>query len=308
MAERLATFGVVIGGHRHALPTVLELVRAVEAAGARSVILDGDSSFRPSLPDAPMIHSWTATGAVLHGTKRVEVGSLRLVTHWNAVALAKAVATLCTLHPGRFRFCIGLGEQSADTRAGVAAPVSSERVRWLDELLEVLPGLWAGDTVHFRGRYVAIDGVGFAATSDPPPIEIAARGPRMLRLVARHAARLDLNLPPVSRLVETANALLERACRQEGRDPKTIERSMWIATYPGGRAGADLYARYRKSRPWFPMLRDDELPEAVVAGSGTACLDRLEEIRETLKIDHPVIDLCSLSRDACLRALDALDT
>lgn len=299
---------MVVGGHQHSLATLLELASAVESAGARALILDGDSAFRPSLPDAPMVDSWTATCAALHATETLEVGSLRLVTHWNALSLAKAVASLASLYPGRMRFSLGIGEQHAEARAGFPAPEVGERVSWLEEVVRVLPKLWTGELVDFRGRYVQIEGVRFAAIDSTPPIEIAARSPRMLALVARSAARVDLNLPPVARLVRLATEQLGRACQRAGRDPALIERSMWVATYVGERVSPDLFTRYRRSRPWFPMLRDDEISEAVVAGSAEACLDRLDEIRETLAIKCPMIDLCGFSRDACLHALDLLES
>ena len=98
-----------------------------------------------------------------------------------------------------------------------------------------LRGLWRGDAVTLDGRYVQLDG---ARVRPVPrggriPIAIAARGPRMLDLVAAHADSWEVNLPPVASRVREAAAQLAEACRRRGRDPGEIA-ALAVDLHPGG--------------------------------------------------------------------------
>ncbi len=299
--------GVVFGGHLHEWPVLLELTRAAEALGAEVVVIDGDTSFRPSRPDAPAFHSWTATVALLAHTQRVSIGSMRIVSHWNAVQLATAVYTVVSVAPGRLRFFVSIGGQIADRRAGLLPAIDARgRIAWLDEMLDALPALWAGESVERRGRFVELDQVRLAPLREPPRLEVGGRGAALLDLVARRADRWDINLPPVARLVERADRELSCACERVGRDPSEIGRSMWIATRVGARMDDALRREYRAINPWFPTLRDDEIDDAVVTGPPERCRERIAEIRETLRVDLPLLDFSGLSRQAVLRNLELL--
>ena len=45
---------------------------------------------------------------------------------------------------------------------------------------------------------------------------------------------------------------------------------MWITLRVDRELDDDLCREYRRINPWFPMLRDDELGQAVVTGSPSA--------------------------------------
>ncbi len=303
----LSGLGVVLGGHRHPWPALLELARRADALGADSVVIDGDIAFRPSRPDAPLLHSWSATLALLAALPRAAVGSMRIAPYWNAVALANAVAAAEAIAPGRLRLAISIGGQPAERRAGLygasAAPSASARIRWLDELLEALRALWRGVAVDRAGEFVHLDRARIAPLDPPPAIAVGGRGPALLGVVARRADVWDINLPPVPRLVHAADDALGRACESVGRDPATVRRSMWIALRVDRRVDDALRREYRSLHPWFGMLRDDEIADAVVAGSPSACRERIAELRDTLRLDQPLLDLCGLDRDASMRSL-----
>lgn len=129
----------------------------------------------------------------------------------------------------------------------------------------------------------------------------------MLGVIARHADRWDLNLPPVARRVHDAARRLDDACRAAGRDPAAIGRSMWIFVRPGESPGAEsVRAAYRRWHPWFRDLPDAELAEAIVAGPVGSCLDRIAALRTNLGIDLPVLDLAGLDARAARSAIEAL--
>lgn len=284
-------------------------MRHAEALGYRCAFVDGDVSMLPSRGEGDVLDGWTATVALLAATERIEIGSLRLVHHWNAAKLAQAVATAERIAPGRLRFQIAIGAHPADAGFGLPYPPAADRIAWLEETLPALRRLWAGETVSARGRFVRLE----AARVRPVPrggrlpIAVAGRSPRMLEVVAAHADRWDVNLPPIAARVDDATRRLAEACRRRGRDPAGIARSMWVFARPGeDPEGPVVRAAFRRWNPWFSEVPDAELRKAVLAGPVRECRARLAWIRSRLGVDLPLLDLAGLDRPAAERVMTEL--
>ena len=310
-ADRCAPLrlAIALGWHSLAYRELLDLVRHAEATGFEAVFVDGDVSQIAGHGEADLLDGWTVTAALLASTERIQIGSIRLVHHWNAARLAQATATLERIAPGRFRFLISIGGQPADQCFGLPFPSARERIVWLDETLSAVRKLWQGEEVTTRGRYVRLSGARIrpCPSAGGLPIEIAAARSRMLRVVATHADVWDINLPPIPSRVRAAEQILAAACRQGGRDPAEIRRSMWIFTRPHGNPrDVGLRDEFRRLNPWFQTLPDDQVGEAIVAGSPEACRRRIREITKSFRLDLPVADLSGLPHDAARRAIDAL--
>jgi len=73
----------------------------------------------------------------------------------NPALLAKMVANLCTLAPGRIALGIGAGWKKSEYRAyGYDFPQTSIRIRQLEESVEILTRLWAvPGPVTYRGAF-----------------------------------------------------------------------------------------------------------------------------------------------------------
>jgi len=299
--------GVAFGWHVHPWEELLALVRRAEELGYDCAFVDGDTSMLDLRSDAEVLEGWTASVALLALTRRIGIGSMRLAHHWNAARLAQAAATAERIAPGRLRFLIAAGDRAIDRRFGLPLGPPGERVGRLDETLEALGALWRGESVTRSGRFVALDGA--RVRPAPPggriPIWVAARGPRMLDLVAAHADGWELNLPPVRSRVEAAAARLAEACRARGRDPAGIARSCWIFTRAGRAAPGEALAEFRRLYPWFREIPDAEVEPALVRGSPESCRARLRELAADLRLELPVVDLSGASRDATRRTLEA---
>ena len=300
--------GIAFGWHTVPFEALLALVRRAEALGYAAAYVDGDVSVLESRGEGDVLDGWTLTTALLARTERIQIGSIRLPHHWNAAKLAQAAATAERLFPGRLRFLVSIGGHEADRRFGLPFPPPDERIAWLGELLDALRALWRGETVSRTGRFVRLEGARVRPT--PPggrlPIELGARRPKLLQLVARHAERWDVNLPPVRRRVAEAAAALERACREERRDPASIERSMWIFARPGRDPGDPaLRAEFRRWNPWFADIGELELGEAIVAGDPADCRRTLAQVAGELELALPVVDCSGLDADAARHVLDA---
>jgi alkanesulfonate monooxygenase SsuD/methylene tetrahydromethanopterin reductase-like flavin-dependent oxidoreductase (luciferase family) len=301
--------GVAFAWHVHPWEELLALVQRADALGYAAAFVDGDVSMLDSPSERDVLDGWTVTTALLARTRRIQIGSIRLVHHWNAARLAQAVATAERLTPGRLRFFVSIGDRPHDERFGLAKLPAGERIRWLDETLTALRGLWRGDSVTLNGRYVQLDRarVRPVPAGGAVPIALAARGPRMLELVAAHADTWEVNLPPVASRVQAAAAELARACGRRGRDPGEIGRSLWIFTRvdPALDATAAL-AEYRMLNPWFGAIPDAELAACLPAGNAADCRRRIAELARQLSLDLPVIDLSGLAAAPARRALESL--
>jgi len=297
---------VALGWHVHPWEELLGLVRRAEELGYAAAFVDGDLSMLRERSEADALDGWTVTTALLMSTSRIQIGSLRVAHHWNVARLAQAVATVERIAPQRLRFLISIGDQAIDARFGLPVAAAAQRIERLDEMLGALRRLWSGETVSLRGRFVELDGARVRPIPARIRIEIAAKGPRMLDLVARHGDVWEVNLPPLAARVAQANAVLAERCARSDRDPREIERSMWIFARvdPAHDAAASLRS-YRRLNPWFHWIPDAELASAMVLGPAPAARARLAGLCESLAIDRPVLDLSGLEAEATLRNLEA---
>ena len=299
--------GIYLGWHVLPWQELLALVQLAEDLGYATALVDGDVSMLAAGSEADCLDGWTVTTALLALTSRIEIGSLRLVHHWNAARLAQAAATAERLAPGRLRFQISIGDRPADARFGLAVGSVRGRIAQLDETLDALRALWRGETVSRAGRYVRLDGA--RVRPSPPggriPIAVAARRPRMLEVVAAHADIWEINLPPVPARVARAAERLAEACEQRGRSEAKLARSMLLFTRMDlDRAPA--LAAFRRLNPWFRSIPDAELGPALILGEAPRCRARIAELASELRLDYPVLDLSGLDARAARRLLEAL--
>jgi alkanesulfonate monooxygenase SsuD/methylene tetrahydromethanopterin reductase-like flavin-dependent oxidoreductase (luciferase family) len=188
----------------------------------------------------------------------------------------------------------------------VLSPV--ERVEWLDESLDAVRALWRGEDVTRKGRFVSLDRARVRPT--PPggalPVEIGARRPRLLRVVARHADVWNINLPPVASRVARASAELASACGEIHRDPAQIRRRMLVFARVLARPDPDAALReFRRLNPWFADIPDAELARSLVVGDAAACRARLAESTLPLGLDLPILDLTGADAATTRVTLDA---
>ncbi|MEE8166663.1 MAG: LLM class flavin-dependent oxidoreductase [Myxococcota bacterium] len=301
--------GVAFGWYTHPWETLVELVETAEALGYAAAFVDGDVSMLGGSRKTDVLDSWTVTTALLARTQRIQIGSMRLVHHWNAARLAQATATAERIAPGRLQFLISIGDRPHDERFGLQRPSAGERVLWLDEMLTAVRGLWRGESVSVSGRFVTLDGARIQPA--PPagriPISIAGRRPKVLELVAAHADSWEINLPALPDRVAKASATLEDACRERGRDPSEIERSMWIFTrVQKSDDPTCALDEYRRLNPWFGDLSDDQCAAATIVGSAERCRARLGVLADELDLDFPVIDLSGLDAAASRVTLEGM--
>ncbi len=300
--------GVVFGWHTLAWEELAALVARAEELGYAAAYHDGDVTQLSRRRDVDVLDGWTVTTALLARTRRIGIGSIRLVQHWNAARLAQAAATAERIAPGRLQFLISTGDRPEDRSWGYAPLSRTERAAWLDETLDAVRALWRGESVTRRGHRVAFDGarVRPAPPGGGPAVEVGARAPDLLRVVARHADVWNVNWPALPERVAASAAALERACAAIGRDPAEIRRRQWLFTRVERLSTDDALAELRRWNPWFATIPDAELAGAPVVGTPAECRERIGDLSRALGLEMPVVDLSGLGAEAARDALEAL--
>jgi alkanesulfonate monooxygenase SsuD/methylene tetrahydromethanopterin reductase-like flavin-dependent oxidoreductase (luciferase family) len=137
---------------------------------------------------------WMLLTGVALATERLRLGPMVTpLARRRPWKLARETVTLDRLSGGRLVLGVGLGEPAEDEYGTFGEPTDPVvRAAKLDEGLEVLTGLWSGETVSFQGRHYQVDQVAFQPTPvQRPRIPIWVAGGWPRRGPLRRAARFD---------------------------------------------------------------------------------------------------------------------
>jgi alkanesulfonate monooxygenase SsuD/methylene tetrahydromethanopterin reductase-like flavin-dependent oxidoreductase (luciferase family) len=196
--------------------------------------------------------------ALAASTKRVELGTLVVCTSFrNPALLAKMFDTIEEISGGRLIMGIGAGYHEPEYRA-FGYPYD-HRVSRFEEAVQIIHGLLKTGQVDFVGKFYEARECELrprGPRASGPPIMIGTKGERMLRITAKYAdiwngwiafgASRPSEVPPMREVVDAA-------CREIGRDPATLERTLTVLVdYIGT---PDLPVR---------VIRPDSAPEPIM--------------------------------------------
>jgi alkanesulfonate monooxygenase SsuD/methylene tetrahydromethanopterin reductase-like flavin-dependent oxidoreductase (luciferase family) len=171
-------------------------------------------------------------------------------TFRHPAVLAKIASTVDVVSAGRVEVGLGAGWFEAEHHQyGLPLPPLGERMRRLDEACAVLRALWTEPRATFEGVHYQVR----EAFHEPkpvqrphPPIVIGTSGERVgLRIVARHAQEWNMAKGSPAEF-RRRSALLDTYCREVGRDPATVARSIQFLPEAMDRDPALLAARARE--------------------------------------------------------------
>lgn len=161
-------------------PELLSVADALER-------LQFDSLWLSERINGPAPDPLIALAAIAGRTHRLKLGTSVLVLPGrNPVVLAKELATLASIAPGRFLPAFGLGAvDPLEQRAfGV---VREQRASMFNEMFDIMRKLWSGDKVSHDGTHYAFEDLRVAPV--PPRMDVWLGGfaPSELQRVARFA-------------------------------------------------------------------------------------------------------------------------
>jgi alkanesulfonate monooxygenase SsuD/methylene tetrahydromethanopterin reductase-like flavin-dependent oxidoreductase (luciferase family) len=222
-------------------PELLDMVRAIEDLGFDSIWLGEHLLYRwADRPARGPWEAWTSMAAIAAVTQRVEFGPLVACTNFhNPALLAKQAATIDEISGGRFILGLGAGWNETEFRA-YGFPYD-HRIDRFEEAFTIIRTLLQDGAIDFDGTYhQARDCELLPRGPRPggPPLMIGSKGPRMLAITLPHVQAWNVwfndtgnapaGVPPLRDLVDDV-------CRNVGREPADIERTVAVQVrMPGG--------------------------------------------------------------------------
>lgn len=193
-------------------------------------------------PERDCIECWTSLALAAEWTKRIELGPMvSPMTFRFPGVLAKQAAAVDDLSGGRLLLGVGAGWNENEHRLfEIPFYTQSERFDRLESGIKKMREVWEG-TYPKPAR-------------NPIPLLIGGKGAkRTLPLVAREAAEWNHSTLNPDAFRDRV-AVLEQCCRDVGRDPRTIKRSV-MTSYIIGRDRSELSERAAQVSAIIPALQ-----------------------------------------------------
>jgi F420-dependent oxidoreductase-like protein len=206
-----------------------ELATIAESAGYDHLWVYDHVETVPRREATHCFEAFTMLAALSQTTNRAKLGQLvTCASYRNVGLLAKEAAGVDVFSGGRLILGLGAGWYEREYQAydyEFMAP--RERLRVLDEALQVIPRLWSEETVDYDGTYLHFRG----AFSDPkplqqprPPIWVGGGGEKVtLRIAAQHADATNWQVGLEQ--FQAKSEILAGHCKDVGRDFDSVTRT-----------------------------------------------------------------------------------
>jgi F420-dependent oxidoreductase-like protein len=185
--------------------------------------------------DGPHLEGWTAIAALAQATERVRLGILVTGnTYRHPSVLAKMATPVDHISNGRLEFGLGGAWHEYEHEVfGIPFHTVRERLARLDEAAHLIKLLWTEQRPKFEGKYYQLHEPPYNPPNiqqPHPPLLIGGGGEkRTLRTVARYADACNVSGTPEE--VRHKFEVLDQHCRDIGRDPSTIRRTMQLLLF-----------------------------------------------------------------------------
>jgi coenzyme F420-dependent glucose-6-phosphate dehydrogenase len=182
----MVSLGYALSSEEHAPADLVRHAELAEGAGFEFAFIS--DHFHPWLDrqgHSPFV--WSTIGAIAAKTTRLRIGTgvtcptIRI----HPAIIAQAAATSAVLLEGRFILGVGSGEALNEHITGARWPEIDVRLEMLEEAIDVMRKLWQGGYVSHHGRHYDVENARlYTLPDEPPPVYIAASGPKAGALVA----------------------------------------------------------------------------------------------------------------------------
>jgi len=261
MSTLKVRIGIALGGYGDASRYTAAVDRLEE--------LGVDSLWVQEMVFGSLVEPFIGMAHALARTSRLKVGTgVAVLPGRHPVLVAKELATLAALSPGRVLPAFGLQPARADERPMFPVP-PGRRGAVFDESLELLRMLLRQETVSFTGQYFTVEQVSVGPLP-PKPIDIWTGGsaPGALRRTGRLAdGWLGSFLTPAES--QAAREAIQAAAADAGREIEADHFGISLAVATSG-IPATLVESVQRRRPGTD-------PAALVATSWADARDMIEQ-------------------------------
>jgi coenzyme F420-dependent glucose-6-phosphate dehydrogenase len=218
--EALMKFAWLCSHESYQPEDLVQQAVAAEEAGFDAVL--GSDHFHPWVDDtsaAGFVWSWL--GAVAVKTENVLLGTAVTcpLFHYHPALVAQMAATTDRLSNGRLMLGVGTGEALNERPLGFPFPGYGERQARMQESLEIMHRLFAGEKLTFHGEYYTTV---TAKLYSPPkgrlPILMAAGGPKSAQFAGTYADGLITSVRDPADTVAKVIEPYRRAATEAGKD------------------------------------------------------------------------------------------
>ncbi|HVT69342.1 MAG TPA: TIGR03557 family F420-dependent LLM class oxidoreductase [Trebonia sp.] len=196
--------------------------QAVAAEQAGFDVVLGSDHFHPWVDDtsaAGFVWSWLGAVAVQTSTVQLGTAVTAPLFHYHPALVAQMAATTDRLSNGRLLLGVGTGEALNERPLGFPFPGYAERQARMQESLEIMHGLLAGEKVTFHGQYYTTE---TARLYSPPrgsvPILMAAGGPKSATFAGTYADGLITSVKQPEDTVAKVIEPYRKAATEAGKE------------------------------------------------------------------------------------------
>lgn len=212
---------------------VSDMARTAEDIGFDSLWLVDHLSYKLDGEDAARgtWEVWSMLSALAATTSRVELGTLVLSMPWrNPALLAKMADAVEEISGGRLILGLGSGYHRFEFDA-FGFPFDYKVSRF-EEAIQILHGLLRNGQVDFQGKFYSARDCELKPRGprpNGPPLLLGTVKPRMMACMAKYGDMWNAYYDDTHNKVANVRRLrpiVDEACRLQGRDPATLERTV----------------------------------------------------------------------------------
>jgi len=177
--------------------------------------------------------AWSLLSALAASTEHAELGTLVLAMGWrNPALLAKMADTVDEISGGRL--ILGLGSGYHRHEYDMFGFDFDYKVSRFEEAIQIVHGLLRNGCVDFDGRFHSARDCELKPRGPRPagpPILMGTVKPRMMACMAKYAEMWNAYYDDTHNKVagiQRLRPMVDEACRLEGRDPATLERTVTV--------------------------------------------------------------------------------
>jgi F420-dependent oxidoreductase-like protein len=210
-------------------PTMKALAQRADAGPWESIWVYDHFHTVPAPTDEATHEAWSLMSAFGAVTERVRLGQMcTCMSYRNPVYLAKVAATCDHVSGGRIEMGIGAGWYEHEWRAfGYGFPAARERLRMLDEGVQLMRQAWTEGTASLDGKHYQVDGAivrPLPLQENGIPLWIAGGGEQVtLKIAAKYAQYT--NFIGTTDVFARKSEILKGHCDTVGTDFDAIVRS-----------------------------------------------------------------------------------
>jgi coenzyme F420-dependent glucose-6-phosphate dehydrogenase len=251
---------------------LLQYVQRAEEAGFQAAMCS--DHFHPwSLRQAQSGYAWAWMGAALQATS-LSFGTVCAPgQRYHPAIVAQKVATLAAMYPERVWVALGSGQALNELITGDRWPAKAERNARLEESVQVIRALLAGETVTHHGLVTVEEATLYTRPETPPMLIGAAITPETARWLGGWADGMITIGQPLDGMREVVDAFREGG--GEGKPMFLQVQLSWGADDEEARDEA--FDQWRTNVFESPVLASLRTPEAFDAAAQFTRPDDLED-------------------------------